>query len=117
MFAERLKTAFSICWIGLSALLLPVLAALFLLPREFAPAVVPAVGRECAVCGIAAGFLFIGQGRLNAAVQSSPWSIPIFSVLVWNECVALWYSLWQLRRALTPRSRVAARPEEVSCRS
>jgi hypothetical protein len=124
MFEDQLRTAFLISWLVVSTLVFAVLLAPFLLPPQAIFDLAPACenriryGRECPFCGMTTSFVFISRGRLNAAARQNKAAIPLYSALVWNECVAIWYTLGEVRRMWRParRSRIA-RTEETSCRS
>jgi len=103
-------------WLIVSAVIVPVLAAPFLLPPKTVLSLAPKCqwkaryGRECVLCGMTTGFILISQGRLNDALRRNRASIPLYAALAWNEFVAVWYALGQLRPRLH-------RTEDVSCRS
>jgi hypothetical protein len=111
VWADRIKTVFLIVWLSSSGLLFPLLLVPFaLLPDEI---VVRAPDR-----GLIASLVLVSEGQLNASVQESPAGIPVFAALVWNECVAVWYTLgelWRIWRQLR-RSRKRLRAEEMSCK-
>jgi hypothetical protein len=122
MLADRLKATFLAVWLVASTLAFPALLATVLLPQQALLALAPvcthrAAGSECALCGTLAGLLLVSHGNLNAAANRGALSIPLYSALIWNECVAVWYALGELLRALTPRrSRAPVQTEEFSCR-
>lgn len=117
-----MKATFVAVWLVASTLAFPALLATLLLPQQALVAFTPvcthrAGGGECAWCGTLAGLLLVPHGNFNAAANRGALSIPLYSALVWNECVAVWYALGQLLRALTPRrSRAPVQTEEFSCR-
>jgi hypothetical protein len=117
-----MKTALLIAWLAASTLALPVLWIPTLLPVralvELAPVCThTAAGGECFLCGAVAGFLLMAHGSVNASANRSLLGIPLYAALICNECVAVWYTIGELQRALTPRrSGAPARGEELSCR-
>jgi hypothetical protein len=125
MFSDQLRTALLISWLVISTLLVPLLLAPFLLPPQVILALAPERGRrtgedhECAACDMAASFVLISEGRLNAAIRRNEAAIPLYSALVWNECVAIWYALEEIRRTWkdSRRSRKRVQTEKFSCRS
>jgi hypothetical protein len=116
MFAEQARTAFLIAWMIVSAVIVPVLAAPFVLPPKTVLLLAPRcqrkarTGRECVLCGMTTSFILISQGRLKDAVGRNRASIPLYAALVGNEGLAVWVALGRLRRTLH-------QTEEVSCRS
>lgn len=93
MYAERLSALLVISWLAVSTLLFPALLLASLLQKRSLLALAGAAGRSAA-------------------------GIPVYSALVWNECVAIWYALGGVRRALERPCRKPARvqTEEPSCR-
>ncbi|HWR49844.1 MAG TPA: DUF2752 domain-containing protein [Bryobacteraceae bacterium] len=96
MFVEQLRTALIAAWLAVAAILAPVLIAPFVLPADTIFAAVPvcearAAGHECSFCGMTTAFVMIGHGLLDDAYEANHASLPLFSVLVWNELVALWF--------------------------
>ncbi len=123
MFLDHLRSALLITWLGLSTLLFPVLFLPFLVPRQAYVALglgcesIPVSEDAPLRISLPASFLCIVQGRINAAVHHNHASVPLFSALVWNECVAIWYALGDLRRAWKGGRRREAETEEFSHRS
>ena len=120
MFAERLKTVCIAAWLIAGTLAFPLLLIAMLLPQRAIVRLIPlcthSAGGECTVCGTVAGLLLTSNGHLNAAANRGALGIPLYFALVWNECVALWYALGELLRALTPRrSSAPVQTEEFSC--
>lgn len=96
MFAEQLRTALITVWLVVAVFIAPVLIAPFVLPADTIFAAAPlcearAEGRECAFCGMTTAFVMIGHGLLDDAYAANHASLPLFSALVWNELVALWF--------------------------
>ena len=116
MFAEQVRKALLISWLIVSAAIVPVLAAPFVLPPRTISSLTPRCewkaryGRECVLCGMTTSFILISEGRLNDAVGHNRASIPLYAALFWNQCMAFWY-VWA---GLRPRFQ---RTEEFSCRS
>ena len=111
MFADRIKTVFLVLWLSLSGLLFPLL----LVPFAFLP---DAVVVRTPDTGLIASLVLISEGHLNAALHESPAGIPVFAALVWNEYVAVWYTLgelWRMWRQVR-RSRKRLPAEEMSCK-
>jgi hypothetical protein len=133
MFAQQLKTALAAAWLVVSAALLPVLVAPFVLPADTIFELAPicearAQGGECAFCGMTHAFVMIGHGLPDEAWAENGASLPLFSVLLWNECVAFWFALTAFVRRLPRRSirvvfrtreeaRACVETEETSCKS
>jgi len=116
MFAEQLRKALLIAWLIVSAAIVPVLAAPFVVPPGTILSLAPRCawktryGRECVLCGMTTGFILISEGRLNDAVGRNRASIPLYAALFWNECMAFWYAWGGMRPRLL-------RTEGYSCRS
>lgn len=116
MFAQQLRTALLIAWLIVSAAIVPVLAAPFVLPPAIIFLLTPRCewkaryGRECVLCGMTTSFILISEGRLNDAVGRNRGSIPLYAALFWNECMAFGYAWGGMRPRLH-------RTEESSCRS
>ena len=116
MFAEQLRKALLIAWLIVSAAIVPVLAAPFVLPPGTILSLAPRCeskaryGRECVLCGMTTSFILISGGRLNDAVGRNRASVPLWAALFWNECMAFWYAWGGMRPRLH-------RTEELSCRS
>lgn len=96
MFAEQLRTALITAWLVVAIIIAPVLIAPFVLPADAIFAAVPlceakAQGGECSFCGMTTAFVMIGHGLLDDAYEANHASLPLFSALVWNELVALWF--------------------------
>jgi Na+-transporting methylmalonyl-CoA/oxaloacetate decarboxylase beta subunit len=111
VFADRIKTAFLVLWLSASGLLFPLLLVPFALLPD-------AIVVRAPDTGLIASLVMVSEGRLNAAVHESPAGIPVFAALVWNECVAVWYTLgemWRIWRQLR-RGRKRLRAEEMSCK-
>ncbi len=133
MFVEQLKTALTIAWLIVSLALLIAVVGPFVLPADVLFRLAPgcearAEGHECAFCGMTTAFIMIGHGLPGEAWRANRGSLPLFSVLVWNECVALWFVVTALARVLLRRpvrvilrTREDAGPqvqtEETSCKS
>lgn len=126
MFPADLKTALLIVWLLVSLLIFPVLAAPFLVPPDSLLSLAPACewkvkyNRECPLCGMTTAFILISDGCLNQAVEANRGSVPLYSALLWNQFVALWYVFGQfrLRRAGTaPYAHRQLETEEYSCKS
>lgn len=111
MFGDRIRTVCLIAWLGISGLVFPVL----LLPFAVLPQTILVLVPDS---GLIASLVLVSEGRLNAAVQESAAGIPLYAALVWNECVAIWYTLGELRRTWRQvrRSRDRLRTEEFSCK-
>ena len=98
MFAEQVRRALLIAWLIVSAAIVPILAAPFVLPPRTIFSLAPRCewkaryGRECVLCGMTTGFILISEGRLNDATGRNRASIPLYAALVWNECLAFWYA-------------------------
>jgi len=116
MFAEQLRRALLIAWLIVSAAIVPLLAAPFVLPPGTIQSLAPRCawktryGRECVLCGMTTSFILISEGRLNEAASRNRGSIPLYAALIWNECMALWY----LGGGMQPRLH---RTEGFPCRS
>ncbi len=125
MFAEQVRTALLAAWLIVSAVILPVLAAPFVLPPNTIFSLAPQCqwkakyGRECVLCGMTTSFILISEGRLNAALHRNRASIPLYAALVWNECAAVWYAWGGLRQTWEQarRRRPRLQTEEFSCKS
>jgi Protein of unknown function (DUF2752) len=125
MFAEQVRTSFLTAWLIVSAVILPVLLAPFVLPPQTIFSLAPQCqwkakyGRECALCGMTTSFVLISNGELNAALERNRAGIPLYSALLWNELVALRYTLGELRQTwrLVRRRGHRLPTEEISCRS
>ena len=125
MFLEQVRTSLLTAWLIVSAVIFPVLAAPFVLSPKTILSLAPQCewkakyGRECPLCGMTNSFILISKGRLDAALGRNRASIPLYAALVWNECVAIWYALgeirWTWERAR--RRRPQFQTEEFSCRS
>jgi hypothetical protein len=111
MFAQRARSVCLMAWLGVSGLGLPAL----LLPFVFLPHTLLVLLPQT---GLIASLVLISEGQLNAAVRESAAGIPLFAALIWNECVAVWYTLGELRRTWRQvrRSRQRWRTEEYSCK-
>ena len=116
MFAEQLRKALLIAWLIVSAAIVPVLAAPFVVPPGTILSLAPRCasktryGRECVLCGMTTGFILISEGRWNDAVGRNRASILLYAALFWNECMAFWYAWGGMRPRLL-------RTEGFSCRS
>jgi hypothetical protein len=125
MFAEQVRTSLLTAWLVVSAVLLAVLAAPFILPPQTIFSLAPKCqwktkyGRECPLCGMTTSFVLISRGRFDDALDRNRGSIPLYSAMVWNECVALWYTIGGLRRNWERAGRRQRRfqTEECSCKS
>ncbi len=124
MLAVRLKTALLVGWLALSTLLLPSLVTPLLLPEVAIAVLGPecerraVTGEECGWCAVTNSFLLAAGGRIDAAVRRSPFGLPIYAALLWNECLVLIYTTGELRWLIGQMRRVKKRAgtEEVSCR-
>ena len=115
---EQARTALLAAWLIVSAAIVPVLAAPFLVPPRTLLSLMPPCqskvryGRECALCGMTRGFILISRGRFDDALRRNRASIPLYAALLWNEFLASWFVLESFR----PRPRLQP-TEEVPCRS
>ncbi len=133
MFIDQLKTALIIAWLIISLALSIAVVGPFVLPADVLFGLMPgcearAEGHECSFCGMTTAVIMIGHGLPDEAWRANRGSLPLFSALVWNECVALWFVVTALARALLRRpvrlvvrtredSRPEIRAEETSCKS
>jgi hypothetical protein len=111
MFAQRIGSVCLIAWLGISGLGLPAL----LVPLVFLPHTVLALLPQS---GLVASLVLVSEGQLNDAVRENVAGIPLYAALIWNECVAIWYTLSELRRTWRQvrRGRRRLRTEEYSCK-
>jgi len=91
------------CWLGLSALILAVLAAPYLLPHPgilsaAARLSVPHEGGPCMLCGMTRAFLAISNGEIYEGLRCNPASVKLYAGLVVNEAAALFLCIRWARR-------------------
>lgn len=110
MLAKPAKTVLIAAWLAASLPLSWVVLAPFLLPADTVYDVAPnwdeepAAG-EGALSGMVTAFIMIGHGMLDDAWEANHASLPLFSILVWNECAALWFVITAIGHML-PRRRM-----------
>lgn len=84
-----------------------VVLAPFLLPAdviyEFAPECEAETTGESPLCGLTTAYIMVGHGFVNEAWRENRASLPLFSVLLWNECAALWFAVTAIGRRLPRR--------------
>lgn len=125
MFADQVRTSLLTAWLIVSAVFLAVLAAPFVLSPQTIISLAPKCewkvkyGRECVLCGMTTSFILISQGRLNGALERNRGSLPLYSAMVGNECIALWVAiggLWRSRERAGWKRR-QLQTEGLSCKS
>jgi hypothetical protein len=105
-----MKRALMAVWIILSAGLMVVLTASFVLTPESAARILPpcewqvAYDRECPLCGMTRSFIHAARGELGPSLDANRAGLPLFLLFVANEAA--------LGAALT--ARLAGR---IGCRS
>ena len=101
------RRSFFLAWLCISAAVLPVLIAPFLLPAETILRLEPVCrwkakyNRECVLCGMSRSFLRLARGDFRAAASLNRGSIPLYFGLVGNEALAAWLVgklAWRRRR-------------------
>lgn len=126
MFRDRLRTALIIDWLVVSALILPVLLAPFLLSAGTIGALEPVCQwkaryhRECPLCGMTTAFILISNGKLAEAQGRNRASVPLHAAFLLNECAGICLVVLQLRRKPADRlwtATVQTLTEEFSCSS
>lgn len=115
--AQQARNALILAWLIASLPLAAIVLAPFLLPAdviyEFAPECEAEVAGESPLCGLTTAYIMIGHGLVNEAWKENRASLPLFSVLVWNGCAALWFVLTAAGRRLPRRHvRMVFRSEE-----
>ncbi len=123
MLVKPAKTVLIAAWLAASLPLSWVVLAPFLLPADAIYDVAPGwdaeeeqpVG-ENPLSGMATAFIMIGHGMLDDAWEANRASLPLFSVLVWNECAALWFAITAIGHMLPRRRvRVVYRSDREDC--
>lgn len=94
--AKALSKALCVAWLLLSGLLLPVLAATFVLPEDRVAALAQACrsqrhGEErCPLCGMTRALLRLRRGDLRGAMASNGAALPLLVALATNQAAAGW---------------------------
>jgi hypothetical protein len=113
-----MKQAVTAVWIILSAGIMVLLAASFVLTPESAARILPpcerqaACGRDCPLCGMTRSFLHTARGELGPALESNRAGPALFMLFVANELALGAAAAARLARRIGGRKRKGA-----SCRS
>lgn len=92
---REIRKAGFLAWIGLSLIVLFVLAASFVLPLAGARKLLPECEKkargagECQLCGMTTSFLHVARGDFAAAGEANRMGIFLFFMLVLNEIACL----------------------------
>jgi hypothetical protein len=104
MMAQEMKIAIAAAWLIISAILLSVFIAPYLLSEN---ALLSASGafqlshydqEPCLLCGMTRAFVAISRGNLVEAVTFNDWSVALYGILLANELSAAIFLVSRIRK-------------------
>ncbi|MFZ5516988.1 MAG: DUF2752 domain-containing protein [Candidatus Zhuqueibacterota bacterium] len=104
MMNQQVKLAIVIVWLILSAIILFIVTAPFLISAGEIYALTPTCqwktkyNKDCLFCGLTTGFIAISRGDFTAAYAGNRLSIPLYAAFIVNEIVCLAYFVRQVGR-------------------
>ena len=97
-----IKDSFRSAWYAISAFILAILIAGFVLPEETLTGLTPECelkakyGTECSACGLTRGFLSISRGNTEEASLYNSASLPLFGLFSLNSIFFLYIAIMEL---------------------
>jgi hypothetical protein len=97
-----IKDSFKSAWYVISAFILALIIAGFVLPEETLTGLTPECemkakyGTECSACGLTRGFLSISGGNTKKAADLNDASLPLYGLFTLNSIFFLYFGIMEL---------------------